>query len=132
MKTKVIAVEDELDIVTARQAGRQASRSMGFNLVDQTRVTTAISELARNIVVYANKGTITLRKIELGGCLGLEIIAEDAGPGIVDIDLVMKDSYTTSSGLGAGLPGVRRLMDSFDIASIPGKGTTVRVLKWTK
>lgn len=132
METNVIPVEDELDIVTARQAGRQASRALGFDLVDETRVTTAISELARNIVLYAGKGQITLRKIKLGTRTGLEIIAEDKGPGIIDIDLVMVDGYSTSKGLGAGLPGVRRLMDTFKIESSPGTGTTIRVLKWAK
>lgn len=132
MEPNVISVEDELDIVTARQAGRQASRSLGFDLVDETRVTTAISELARNIVLYADKGTITLRKIRLGTCAGLEIIAEDKGPGIINIDLAMEDGYSTSKGLGAGLPGVRRLMDVFEIESSPGTGTTIRILKWAK
>lgn len=130
MRDKVIPVEEELDIVTARQAGRQASRSLGFNLVDQTRITTAISELARNIVLYANKGTISIRAVQQGDCQGLEIQAIDSGPGIPDINLAMQDGYSTSKGLGAGLPGVRRLMDDFQIESLPGAGTKVRVYKW--
>ncbi|MGI6554944.1 MAG: anti-sigma regulatory factor [Bacillota bacterium] len=132
MGDKTIQVGDELDIVAARQAGRELSRSLGFNIVDQTRITTAISELARNIVLYAGKGIITLSKVKKGDRFGIEITARDNGPGIVDIELAMQDGYSTSNGLGAGLPGVRRLMDEFELKTAAGKGTTVRIVKWLR
>lgn len=129
MWVKVVPVEEELDIVTARQAGRDISRRLGFNLVDQTRITTAISELARNIVLYAGGGTITIRAVQENNIFGVEIIAQDQGPGIDDVDKAMEDGFSTSNGLGAGLPGVRRLMDEFQLITSPGQGTTVRVFK---
>ncbi len=132
MGDKTIQVGDELDIVAARQAGRELSRSLGFNIVDQTRITTAISELARNIVLYAGKGTITLRKVKEGDRFGIEITARDSGSGIDDVELAMQDGYSTSNGLGAGLPGVRRLMDEFELKTALGKGTTVRIVKWLR
>lgn len=130
MEDKKISVEEELDIVTARRAGRELSRSLGFNIVDQTRITTAISELARNIVLYAGCGTVTLRKIN--NPPGIEIIAQDYGHGIPNVEQAMKDGFSTSNGLGAGLPGVRRLMDDFELKTDPGKGTVVRIVKWLK
>ena len=132
MDVRVIPVEEELDIVSARQAGREVSRSLGFSLVDQTRITTAISELARNIILYAGAGTITIRKVNRGPSLAIEIVAEDNGPGIVDVEKAMKDGFSTSGGLGAGLPGVRRLMDEFELTTKVGKGTTIRAIKWIK
>jgi serine/threonine-protein kinase RsbT len=91
---------------------------------------TSISELARNIYLYAGKGTITISPIERGGAIGLQITAIDAGPGIPDIRKALEDGYTTSGALGAGLPGVRRMMDEFDIQSAPGEGTRVVIVKW--
>jgi len=132
MKVEVIPVIEELDIVTARQAGRKISRSLGFSLVDQTRITTAISELARNIVLYAGSGTITIRSICNGNRSGIEIIAEDKGPGIANVEKAMEDGFSTSGGLGAGLPGVRRLMDEFEIDTAVGEGTTIKITKWVK
>lgn len=132
MNASVIPVEEELDIVTARQAGRKISRSMGFSLVDQTRITTAISELARNIVLYAGAGTITIRIINKGTALAIEIIAEDKGPGIANVGLALTDGFSTSGGLGAGLPGVRRLMDEFELSTAVGVGTTIKAYKWIK
>lgn len=132
MNASVIPVEEELDIVTARQAGRKISRSMGFSLVDQTRITTAISELARNIVLYAGAGTITIRIINKGTALAIEIIAEDNGPGIANVGLALTDGFSTSGGLGAGLPGVRRLMDEFELSTAVGVGTTIKAYKWIK
>jgi serine/threonine-protein kinase RsbT len=129
MGVKIIPVVEELDIVTARQAAREISRSLGFSLVDQTRITTAISELARNIVLYATAGTISIRTINTNKGLGIEIIAEDQGPGIVDVDKAMEDGFSTSNGLGAGLPGVRRLMDEFELNTSIGVGTRIRVFK---
>lgn len=132
MNARVIPVEEELDIVTARQAGREISRSMGFSLVDQTRITTAISELARNIVLYAGTGTITIRIINKGISSAIEIVAEDKGPGIANVGLALKDGFSTSGGLGAGLPGVRRLMDEFELTTAVGIGTTIKAYKWIK
>lgn len=132
MKIEVIPVIEELDIVAARQAGRKISRSLGFSLVDQTRITTAISELARNIVLYAGTGTITIRPIYKGSQSGIEIIAEDKGPGIVNVEKAMEDGFSTSGGLGAGLPGVRRLMDEFELTTASGVGTSIKTTKWIK
>lgn len=131
-KKRLIPVKEELDIVTARQAGRELSRSLGFSIVDLTRITTAISELARNIILYADSGTVTIETINQADILGIEIIAQDNGPGIADVDKAMEDGFSTSNGLGAGLPGVRRLMDDFEIKTEVDKGTTIRIVKWRK
>ena len=131
-KKRLIPVKEELDIVTARQAGRELSRSLGFSIVDLTRITTAISELARNIILYADSGTVTIETINHADTLGIEIIAQDNGPGIADVDKAMEDGFSTSNGLGAGLPGVRRLMDDFEIKTEVDKGTTIRIVKWRK
>lgn len=122
----------EWDIVEARQLGRNKAKEIGFGAVDQARITTAISELARNIYLYADGGTIIIVAIELNGVTGIKIIAEDKGPGISDVRLVMQDGYSTSQGLGAGLPGVRRLMDEFDINTIVNEGTVVSIVKWLR
>lgn len=128
---RTIPVQEELDIVTARQAGRELCRSLGFNVVDLTRITTAISELARNIILYAGTGTISISTINNSDMVGIEIIAQDEGPGIADVQKALTDGFSASNGLGAGLPGVRRLMDEFEIKS-GNSGTTVRAVKWRK
>jgi len=103
----------------------------GFSMSEATLIATAISELARNIVSYAHQGSVTLRPVHgSNGATGLTIVASDAGPGITDINLALRDGYSSSGGLGLGLPGVRRLMDEFDIVSRVGSGTTVTVTKW--
>ncbi|MFD2617336.1 MULTISPECIES: anti-sigma regulatory factor [Terrilactibacillus] len=127
-----VPINNEWDIVQARQLGRQISREMGFGHVDQARITTAISELARNIYLYANNGEITIEPIVNLGKKGLKITSRDKGPGIKDIRLVMQDGYTTSGGLGAGLPGVKRLMDIFKIDSTLEKGTNIVAIKWLR
>ncbi|MFZ4454445.1 anti-sigma regulatory factor [Salibacterium aidingense] len=131
-----VEVHSEWGIVSARQAGRNLAKELGFGGVDQARITTAISELARNIYLYAEKGEIVLEGIEkkeAGGVhRGLRIVAKDQGPGIKSVREVMEDGYTTSGGLGAGLPGVKRLMDEFDIDSITGEGTVITVVKWLR
>ena len=119
----------EWDIVAARQLGRNEAKDVGFGTVDQARITTAISELARNIYLYAGKGKIEIRQITEGNLKGLLVIASDKGPGIVDVRKVMEDGYTTSGGLGAGLPGVKRLMDDFKIETVLGEGTTISASK---
>ncbi|GAF64716.1 positive regulator of sigma-B activity [Bacillus sp. TS-2] len=137
MKTQsCVEVKNEWGIVAARQAGRTLSKEIGFGTVDQARITTAISELARNIYLYADEGQILLEAVEkpfkMGIKKGITIISKDVGPGISDIRQVMVDGYTTSSGLGAGLPGVRRLMDEFEIESNVGEGTTISATKWLR
>jgi serine/threonine-protein kinase RsbT len=128
----VINIKNEFDIVLARQKGREVSKELKFGGVDQARITTAISELARNIYLYAGSGQITISVLEENGKKGIHILATDNGPGIIDIRMVLQDGYSTSGGLGAGLPGVKRLMDSFDIDSLPGSGTTITIVKWAK
>ncbi|WP_110926396.1 anti-sigma regulatory factor [Bacillus massiliglaciei] len=127
-----VKIINEWDIVAARQLGRNFAKEQGFGVVDQARITTAISELARNIYLYAGEGSVSIEKIYNNGKAGLRIIAEDQGPGIKDIRKVLEDGFTTSGGLGAGLPGAKRLMDEFDIESIPGKGTKITITKWLR
>jgi serine/threonine-protein kinase RsbT len=127
-----VKIINEWDIVAARQLGRNFAKELGFGTVDQARITTAISELARNIYLYAGQGSVSIEKLNRNGKSGLKIIAEDQGPGIEDIRRVMEDGYTTSGGLGAGLPGAKRLMDDFDIESIPGEGTKIIATKWLR
>jgi serine/threonine-protein kinase RsbT len=128
----VININNEFDIVLARQKGREVSKELQFGGVDQARITTAISELARNIYLYAGSGQITISILEENGRRGIHILAADNGPGINDIRMVLQDGFSTSGGLGAGLPGVKRLMDTFDIDSVPGTGTTVTISKWAR
>jgi serine/threonine-protein kinase RsbT len=127
-----VEVRNEWDIVSARQLGRNMAKELGFGNVDQARITTAISELARNIYLYAGNGKICIQPIEHLGKKGLKIIALDNGPGIRDIRRVMEDGYTTSGGLGAGLPGVKRLMDEFSIESTVDVGTEINATKWLR
>lgn len=108
------------------------SKELGFGTVDQARITTAISELARNIYLYAGKGQIYIEKLNRGGKNGLLVVATDEGPGIPDVRKVMEDGYSTSGGLGAGLPGVKRLMDEFDIETNVGEGTEIKAVKWLR
>ncbi len=128
---ETINIEQESDIVTARQVGRNMSKLFGFGTITQSRIATSISELARNIYLYAGTGTITISPIEREGVIGLQITANDSGPGIPDIRQALDDGYSTSGALGAGLPGVRRMMDEFEIHSTLGEGTRVVVVKWS-
>lgn len=128
----VVPIQDELDIVRARQEGRQLAKEAGFGPVDLARVATAISELARNIYNYARPGSIELGAVQRGSRRGIEVVAHDQGPGIADIEEAMRDGYTTSGGLGAGLPGTRRLVDEFEIESERGVGTKVTIRKWLR
>ncbi|MFT9596939.1 anti-sigma regulatory factor [Mesobacillus sp.] len=128
----IININNEFDIVLARQKGREVSKNLQFGAVDQARITTAISELARNIYLYAGSGQITIDVLEDSGRKGIQISAADNGPGINDIRMVLQDGFSTSGGLGAGLPGVKRLMDSFDIDSMPGTGTKITITKWAR
>ncbi|MFJ7733795.1 anti-sigma regulatory factor [Lysinibacillus sp. NPDC097231] len=125
-----VEIITEWDIVTARQLGRNVAKALGFGIVDQARITTAISELARNIYLYASIGVIEIERVETDTEKKIVIIATDQGPGIKDVRKVTEDGYSTSGGLGAGLPGVNRLMDSMTIQSVIGEGTTIRAEKW--
>jgi serine/threonine-protein kinase RsbT len=127
---KSAVIRSDLDIVIARTMARDMAKALGFSAIDQARIATAVSELARNIYLYAGTGTVTVREVEKLGRKGIEIVCEDQGPGIPDIDLVMQDGYTTSRGMGMGLPGAKRLMDDFSIQSQVGVGTKVVLRKW--
>ncbi len=118
------------DILIARQKGRELGIRLGFGPSDLAVIATAISELARNILVYARSGNIICWPIERGTKKGIVIQAIDEGPGIPNIEVVLRDGYSTSGGLGLGLPGVRRLMDEFAIVSRKDRGTTVTAIKW--
>jgi serine/threonine-protein kinase RsbT len=120
------------DVVQVRQRGREFAASAGFTSGDQTVIAVAISEIARNIVSYAKRGAMTLQLVTNGERQGVRIVAEDRGPGIGDITRALQDGFSTSGGLGVGLPGARRLMDEFDIRSATGEGTTVTMTKWRR
>lgn len=127
-----VLIDCDAAIVSARQKGRELASQCGFPSTDLAVVATAISELARNIVRYAVRGEVTIRLVDDHGKRGIEVVAADEGPGIPDIALAMQDGYSSSGGLGLGLPGTRRLMDEFEITSDLGKGTTVTVRRWRR
>jgi serine/threonine-protein kinase RsbT len=118
------------DVVLVRQAVRKKSVALGFGLVDQTKVVTASSELARNTLDYGGGGTVLLELVENGTRSGLKLTFEDQGPGIPDIDQALTDGYTTGKGMGLGLSGAKRLSNEFEIWSKPGEGTRVSILRW--
>jgi serine/threonine-protein kinase RsbT len=125
-----VQIARESDIVVARQKGRALAAELGFSSCDQTLIATAISEIARNIITYATKGEVSLSILKNGQRQGLSITAADQGPGIADLDAAMQNGYSTSGSLGLGLPGAKRMMDEFEIASEPGRGTTIKMTKW--
>jgi serine/threonine-protein kinase RsbT len=127
-----IPIESDADVVTARQRARQLAASLQLSSTDQTLLATAISEVARNITTYAERGEVTVAMVENGGRRGIRVVARDNGPGIADLERALQDGYTTGGGLGIGLPGARRLVDEFDIDSAPGRGTTVTLVKWAR
>lgn len=127
-----VSIHNDLDIVIARTAARDVAKRLGFGAIDQARIATAVSELARNIFLYAGTGTVSVRLLDRQGRRGIEIICADQGPGISNIELVMSDGYSTSRGMGMGLPGAKRLMDEFDLRSQVGVGTTVICRKWCR
>lgn len=127
-----LPIAADVDVVQARLHGRELAAGAGFSTGDQTVIAAAISEIARNILMYAKRGEITLRMVPNGDRQGVEVIARDRGPGIRDIARAMQDGYSTSGGLGLGLPGARRLMDEFEVNSVVGEGTTVRMTKWRR
>jgi serine/threonine-protein kinase RsbT len=127
-----VPLASEADIVTARQKGRALAAELGFQGADLTLIATAISEVSRNIVEYAQRGEIVLRPANHGNRRGLSIIARDDGPGIPDVAQAMQYGYSSRRGLGVGLPGAKLLMDDFDIVSKVGVGTTITMKKWVR
>jgi serine/threonine-protein kinase RsbT len=125
-----VRIVSDSDIVSARSQGRTLAIELGFSSGDITLIATAISELARNILSYARQGEILIRAIDGSNRAGILIVASDKGPGISDLRQALLDGFSTSGSLGLGLPGVRRLMDEFEITSAPMHGTTVKVKKW--
>ena len=118
------------DVVAVRQAVRQRAVDLGFNLVDQTKIVTAASELARNTLHYGGGGTMRIEEVLQGSRRGLRLVFEDNGPGIPNVEIAMKDGYSTGSGLGLGLSGAKRLSNEFFIESRPGEGTRVTIVRW--
>jgi serine/threonine-protein kinase RsbT len=129
-KSETFPLRSSEDVVRARQLVREWAIQLGFGLVDQTKLVTAASELARNTVTYGTGGTVLLEALNDGNHRGLQLTFSDQGPGILDIELAMKDGYTTGGGLGLGLGGAKRLVNDFEITSRPGEGTQVRVARW--
>lgn len=129
-ETARVIVSSDLDILTARQEGRALAQSLGLSNSTLTAIATVISELTRNILLYAKRGELIVGVVENNGRQGISVVARDDGPGIPDIQRAMQLGYSTSGSLGLGLPGVRRLMDDFEIVSEVGKGTTITVRKW--
>ena len=123
-------IHSDEDVVRIRQMTRRLAVDLGFTLVDQTKIVTAASELARNTLIHGGGGVTRLEALEEGGRRGLRLTFEDKGPGIADVAQALRDGFTTGSGLGLGLGGARRLSSEFDIASVPGQGTRVRITRW--
>ncbi|HXP75135.1 MAG TPA: anti-sigma regulatory factor [Stellaceae bacterium] len=128
----VVQIRVDADVLLARQKAREMAKPLRFSASELTLIATAISEVARNIVTYAKRGQIMLRLVSRGRRRGIRVVAQDEGPGIADINRAMEDGFSTSSSLGLGLPGSKRLMDEFDIVSALGKGTTVTMTKWER
>jgi serine/threonine-protein kinase RsbT len=130
--TELLEVTTDQDVVRVRQLVRTVAVAVKLSLVDQTKLVTAASELARNTLVYGGGGTVEVARVENGRRSGIRIVFADRGPGIVDLDLALTDGYTTGSGLGLGLSGARRLVDEFDIQTAVGQGTSITVTKWCR
>ena len=130
VKTGEMPVAIEQDIVLARQTVRKLAQEVTFSLVDQTKMVTAASELARNTVVYGGGGLMRWEILRDGGKTGLRLVFRDEGPGIPDIKLALTDGWTSGSGMGMGLSGAKRLVNEFELDSSPGKGTTVMIARW--
>jgi serine/threonine-protein kinase RsbT len=127
-----IAVDSDQDVVRVRQLVRTVAVAVKLSLVDQTKLVTAASELARNTLVYGGGGVVKIARVDNGRRQGIQIVFADEGPGIVDLDLALTDGYTTGGGLGLGLSGARRLVDEFSIDTAVGRGTTITVTKWCR
>lgn len=129
-KTETLPLRNEADIVHARQAVRKWAAELTFSLVDQTKIVTAASELARNTLIYGKGGDMRMSMLQDGARRGLELVFEDKGPGIADLALALKDGYTTGNGMGLGLSGAKRLSNEFEIASRVGEGTRIMIRRW--
>jgi serine/threonine-protein kinase RsbT len=129
-KQSMIPVKTSEDVVRVRQEVRSFALAVGFTLVDQTKIVTAASEIARNTMSYGGGGTVRLEMLANGGRRGVRLVFEDQGPGIADIETALRDGYTTGGGLGLGLGGAKRLSNEFDIKSAAGEGTTVALTRW--
>jgi len=127
---RIIPILADADIVEARMAARALAEYVGFNGAQLVMIATAVSEIARNIIEYAKSGEVVISPIQNGTRRGLEVVARDQGPGIADVSQAMQDGFSTSRGLGLGLPGSRRLMDDFHLESKVGLGTKVTMRKW--
>ncbi|HEY7253462.1 MAG TPA: anti-sigma regulatory factor [Methylomirabilota bacterium] len=127
---ETIGIHSDEDVVRVRQVTRQWAVALGFSLVDQTKIVTAASELARNTFIHGGGGTARLEELTDGSRRGLRLTFEDKGPGIADVSQALRDGYTSGSGLGLGLGGARRLSSTFDIRSAPGQGTWVCITRW--
>lgn len=127
-----VPVASDLDIVVARAEGRRLAIDLGFSNTDATLVATAISEVARNILTHAREGLITISALNTSELAEITVVAKDDGPGIDDVNLALRDGYSTTGSLGLGLPGARRLVDEFTIQSEDGKGTEVVMKKWRR
>jgi serine/threonine-protein kinase RsbT len=130
LSADTLALERNEQIVSVRQAVRERAIELGFSLVDQTKIVTAASELARNTIQHGGGGAVLIETVNDGARRGLKLTFEDHGPGIPDIALAMKDGYTTAGGLGLGLSGAKRLSNEFAIESAPGRGTRVVIMRW--
>lgn len=128
----IVPINTDTDVVAARQKGRELAVELGFPSTNATLLATAISELARNILRYAKSGEILIWSVQSGDRVGISVVARDKGPGIANISLAMQDGFSTSGGLGLGLPGVKRLMDEFHLVSDVNNGTTVTIKKWKR
>lgn len=126
----IMKIEKEQDVVPFRNRVRENAVKIGMSLVNQTKLITAASELVRNMLKYANGGSVNIEIISQGRDNGIRLTFEDKGPGINDVTLAMKDGYSSGKSLGIGLPGTKRLVNEFDIKSIVGQGTTVSIIKW--
>jgi len=129
-RSEQVVVREQHDIVNVRQVVRSWSLSLGFGLVDLTKLVTAASEIARNTVEYGGGGTLQIEELRDGLRLGVRLVFEDKGPGIPDIERAMTDGYSTGTGMGLGLGGTKRLVDEFEISSRQGEGTRVAITKW--
>lgn len=130
MTTETLQIRSSEDVVIVRQAVRRWAIELAFGLVDQTKVVTAASELARNTFDHGKGGAVKIESLQDGIRRGLRLTFEDSGPGIADVEMALRDGYTTGSGMGLGLGGSRRLVHEFEIMSTPGKGTRVTIVKW--
>jgi serine/threonine-protein kinase RsbT len=132
LRSEILSVRSSEDVVNVRTSVRKLATELRFGLVDQTKIVTAASEIARNTVDYGRGGELRMEAVHNGVKNGLRLTFVDQGPGIRDIDQALSDGFTTGNGMGLGLGGTRRLMDEFEIASKPNEGTTVAITKWTR